>query len=300
MAINFNLDIQTEYIHDALWENQNIRFGILRLDQIHPFVSGNKWFKLCENIKAAEKAGKNTFLTFGGAFSNHLIATAAAANALGFNSIGFVRGFHANPQKSATLKACQDLGMELKTISRAEYNLKNEASFLANLKFQFPDAWIIPEGGNNEEGRLGVREIATYLPKNTNTVAVPIGSGTTFCGLRNSLSGQVNMLGFAGFKNGAYLFDEIKNNLGNPSAKWQFYDAYHFGGFAKHTPKLIEFINSFFNKFNIPLDFVYTGKMMFGLFDLLKEQQIPEGTHLIAIHTGGLQGNQSIQQFLDW
>lgn len=300
MAIDFNLNIQTEYIHDALWEDQNIQLGILRLDQIHPLVSGNKWFKLSENIKAAEKAGKNTLLTFGGAFSNHLIATAAAANALGYNSIAFVRGFHADPQSSATLKACQDLGMVLKTMSRADYNLKNDSGFLEKLKIQFPNAWIIPEGGNNEAGRLGIRAIASFLPQKIDSLAVPIGSGTTLSGLRNCLPNEVELLGFAGFKNGAYLFDEIQTMLNNPLANWQFNDAYHFGGFAKHTPELIEFMNSFYQSFNIPLDFVYTAKMMFGLFDLLKKKQIKEGTHLIAIHTGGLQGNHTIAPLLNW
>jgi len=300
MAIDLNLEIRVDYIHDPLWVDQNIRLGILRLDQIHPLISGNKWFKLKENIRAAQMSGRSRLLTFGGAFSNHLIATAAAVQALDMKSIGLVRGFHASTQQSATLESCVKLGMKLVFVSREAYRWKSNPEFLLELQQKYPDAWIIPEGGNNEEGRFGVREIVDYLPKDADIIALPIGSGTTFSGLRNCIHEHIRMFGFAGFKNGAYLVDEINKSLVNSQDNWDFYNVYHFGGFAKHKPELIGFVNSFYDTFKIPLDFVYTGKMMFGLFDLLKKHLVPENSHLIAIHTGGLQGNGILQDLLVW
>ena len=264
---------------------------MLRLDLIHPVISGNKWFKLKYNIEHALKNGYSSLLTFGGAYSNHLIATAAAAKESGLESIGIVRGHHAKENFTPTLLQCRSLGMQLHFISREAYKVKEKSGEWSS---QFPEACIIPEGGSNELGRKGAEEITSYITKSYTHVAVSVGSGTTFAGLRNALPETVALLGFAPMKKGAYLADELSPGKTN----WLLTDEYHFGGFGKWNEKLIAFMNTFYERHHIPLDIVYTSKMMYGLQAQLLERHFPDDAKILCIHTGGLQGNASISELL--
>ena len=289
--------IRIDYISHRTLQDRGITLGILRLDLVHPVVSGNKWFKLKENIHTALSQGYDTVLTFGGAWSNHLVATAAAAQAAGLKAIGMVRGLHADAATSATLQECRDLGMQLQPLSREDYNRKEDAVFLDSLYTQYGRSYIIPEGDNNAAGIQGSGAIAAYIPLDATLVALAIGTGTTFCGIRQRLAPQCSMLGFPVMKGGDYLLQELSARI--PQAgNWQLDSRYHFGGFARHQPGLIDFMNDFYEKYRIPLDFVYTAKMMGGLLDRILNGALPEHRHIIAIHTGGLQGNRSIKDRL--
>jgi 1-aminocyclopropane-1-carboxylate deaminase len=300
MGIDFQTEIKIDVLENEILKAQDIELSILRLDRIHPVVSGNKWFKLKYNIAEAVEKGYDSILTFGGAFSNHLIATAAAAKALGLSSIGIVRGFHAESNLSETLHACVNMGMQLHFISRADYSQKETDVFLNTVAQQFPKAFIIPEGGDNEKGRKGTAEIAALIPYSFTHVALPIGTGATFSGIRNALNKDVQMLGFTAMKGGNYLEDAIKQSLNNTLPNWKLITDYHFGGFAKHNQSLIDFMNAFHKNFNISLDMVYTSKMMSGIFDLIKSEKFPNGSKILCIHTGGLQGNHSIKDLLNY
>lgn len=300
MAIDLREQVQIDYLEDALLQQHRIRMGMLRLDLVHPLVSGNKWFKLKENIRAARVAGKDTLLSFGGAYSNHLHAMAAAAQAFQLKSTGIIRGFHGKDLPSETLQQCREMGMELVYVSREEYSKKADPSYLSGLQEQYPDAWLIPEGGNNEAGFSGAGTIAAYIPADATMVALPIGTGTTFCGIRQQLDKGIAMLGFPVMKGGDYLYAELSAQIDPGQDNWMLETAMHFGGFAKHTPELLHFMNRFYAIHRIPLDFVYTGKMIYGVEQMIRDGRIADGSHIICIHTGGLQGNRSVQAQLSY
>lgn len=294
MAIDFDENIKVDYLEDERLASRKIKLGILRLDKIHPEISGNKWFKLKENIKAAIELQHDSILTFGGAYSNHLAAASAAAHRFGLKSIGIVRGLHGDAQSSHTISFCRGKGMHIEFVSREVYQLKYDDAYLAALSAQYNQPYMIPEGGNNQAGRIGCMSIVPHIPQSATHVAISLGTGTTFCGVANALHNDVNLLGFPVMKGGNYLLEEVKPFINNPGLSYSLNDLYHFGGFAKNTPILIDFMNDFYLKHNIRLDFVYTAKMMYGVFDLIAKGYFPENTHLIAIHTGGLQGNLSL------
>lgn len=298
MAIDLPEKIRIDVIENDLLKEQRIELGILRLDQIHPVVSGNKWFKLKHNINAAIISDHKSILTFGGPYSNHLIATASAAKAFGLSSIGVVRGLHARENFTDTLLACEHMGMQLHFITREAYSQKEEETFLYHLQQEFNDCFIIPEGGNNAAGRKGTAEIAGLIPSSYTHVLLAIGTGATFAGIRNSLNPDTKMLGFTVLKGGDYLYNSIKEFLSQPMENWSLLTDYHFGGFAKSNDTLIEFMNNFYYQYQIPLDRVYTGKLLYGVMDMIMNQHFPDGSKLLCIHTGGLQGNQSIKDKL--
>lgn len=269
----------------------SIRLDLLRLDLVHPVISGNKWFKLKYNLQTAKELGYKKILTFGGAYSNHLIATAAAAHYFGLESIGIVRGFHAKENQTPTLQDCSAYGMQLEFVSKEEYAQKENTDWLGQLSRKHPETYIIPEGGNNAYGVKGCEEIVKHIPAGYTHIAVSLGSGATFTGLRNATDENIMMLGFVPMKNGAYLENEIHPSKGN----WRLTDAYHFGGFGKWNNELIVFMNVFYQSNKIPLDVVYTAKMLFGLQELIAQNYFPQNANILAIHTGGLQGNASIE-----
>ena len=267
---------------------------ILRLDAVHPVISGNKWYKLRYNIEQALLLGRTTLLTFGGTYSNHLIATAAAAKEVKLKSVGVVRGLHAKETLTPTLQACAAHEMELHFVSREEYQEKEQQDWLGKLPRQFPDSFIIPEGGNNEWGRKGVEEMAMQISTKYTHIAVSVGSGTTFSALRNALPETIKILGFVPMKKGNYLADKLQL----AKANWQLTDAYHFGGFGKWNDTLLEFMNQFYQQHKIPLDIVYTAKMFYGIQDLLEQNYFPENAKILCVHTGGLQGNATVKEQL--
>lgn len=263
---------------------------VKREDQNHRLVSGNKWWKLKYNLEEAKRLGHDTLLTFGGAFSNHIYATAAAANELGFKSIGIIRGEKILPLNS-TLSFAQRCGMQLHFISRAGYRNKTTSEFMEQLHTRFGNFYLIPEGGTNA---LAVRGCAEYAkekiaPLKCNYVCLPVGTGGTIAGLISGLTSATQIIGFPVLKNGSFLEGEIKSHLSySPFRNWHLQTDYHFGGYAKTTPALLDFIHEM-KKSNLPLDPVYTGKMIYGIFDLAQKGFFPSGSTVLAIHTGGLQ-----------
>ncbi len=276
------------------WHQTGHTIDMLRLDEVHPVVSGNKWYKLKENIKEALSNGLNGVLTFGGAYSNHLVATAAAAHAAQLMSVGIVRGLHAEHTSTETLKECMEYGMELLFVTRADYDRKEDEVYLQSLKKEYPELMIIPEGGANESGRLGVSQLAAQIPDKYTHICVSVGTGTTLVGITTAVAADVR--GYAPMKGGTYLSDSIKQ--WTSKRNWKLYDDYHFGGFGKSKGELVNFMNEFYRVTNIPLDVVYTAKMMYGIKDQLDNGGFPDKATILCIHTGGLQGNHTIRKKL--
>lgn len=267
----------------------SIRIQMLRLDEAHPVVSGNKWFKLKENITAAIVAGKNEIATFGGAYSNHLIAAAAAAQYNGLQSTGIVRG-EAEYAANTTLSACAAYGMKLVFVSRSDYRKKDGAGFLQHLLPASENYFIIPEGGCNNQGRQGAGEIAAWIPQPTTHVAIPAGTGTTLAGIM-SRSCDKEFLGFCATKEYEEQAAFITQWAVGTNGRLQMVGDNAFGGFGKWNSALITFIREFFSHTGIPLDVVYTGKMMYAMREHIRAGYFPAGADILCIHTGGLQGN---------
>ena len=276
-------------------QNINIQFPnhisltIKREDLIHPFVSGNKFRKLKYNLLKAKAENKETLLTFGGAFSNHIAAVAYAGKEQGFKTIGIIRGDELldKIQENPTLKFAQENGMQFEFVSREEYRLKSEKSFIEKLKDKFGDFYLVPEGGTNELAVKGCEEILTEEDSLFNYVCCAVGTGGTISGLINNALPNQKILGFPALK-GDFLNDEIRIFANKDN--WNLISDYHFGGYGKINLELIEFINSFFEETTVPLDPIYTGKMVFGVIDLISKNYFPAHSKILLIHTGGLQG----------
>lgn len=268
----------------------NIELFIKREDLLHPIISGNKFRKLKYNIQEAKRLGHSTLLTFGGAFSNHILAVAGAGAEFGFSTIGVIRGeeieykIHENP----TLIKAQELGMKFYFVSRSDYREKENTNFKEKLQTIFGSFYLIPEGGTNNLAIKGCEEILTKEDKEGfSHVVCAVGTGGTLSGLINSSNINQYIIGFSSLK-GSFLSDVIRNFVSNNN--WEINDEYHFGGYGKVSNELIDFLNSFYKQTSIPLDPVYTGKMVFGVLDKIKEGYFPENSKILIIHTGGLQG----------
>lgn len=272
--------------------NSKVRVLVKREDQNHPHVSGNKWWKLKHNLEAALAGGYNTVLTFGGAFSNHLYATAAAARELGLKSIGIVRGEEVEPL-NPTLAFARSQGMRLEFVSRDAYRQKNESEFIKQLQQRFANFYLMPEGGTNPLAVKGCEELGKWLSREAmfDVITLPVGTGGTLAGLVNSLPGK-SVLGFSSLKSGSFLKEEVRKYLSRDATDWAIVEDFHFGGYGKITEELKSFIVHFEKEHGIPLDPVYTGKMMFGLVQMIKGGKFADGTTILALHTGGLQGRK--------
>jgi len=293
MAINF----QPPYIQtlDISIENLPIQsIDVLRLDAIHPVVSGNKWYKLKGHIDYIKTHRLEGFVTFGGAFSNHLRAAAYAAKAYGIKAHAIIRGEEFAHQPNATLAACMAENMTLEYVSRSSYKHKADAEYLASLQARFPNSLIIPEGGNSPLGLLGFEALRTIIADKYTHVAVSVGSGTTFLALRQIMPASQQLIGFVPMKNGRYLSNEFQLEATN----WTLIDDYHFGGFGKKNEILLTFMHNFYQQYNIPLDVVYTAKMFYGLVAEIQQDRFSFGDKILVIHTGGLQGNSSLNSQL--
>ncbi len=258
---------------------------ILRLDQIHEKISGNKWFKLKYNLLEAKKRSAQSILSFGGAYSNHLHALAYAGKLFNIRTIGIVRGEEiSNP----TLLDCKQWGMELHFISRSDYRKKTEESFLEKLQEKYPQAYFIPEGGDNALGQKGCEEIISpHISTTYNVLCCSIGTGTTISGLGKSFTQEI--WGFAPFKNAHSLKDKLTTSL----PRLRYIDDFHFGGFGKSPKELLEFAQSFSTLHKIELDKIYTAKLFFGLTTILNQNALTLHKKILVVHTGGLQGNRS-------
>ncbi|KJD32610.1 1-aminocyclopropane-1-carboxylate deaminase [Tamlana nanhaiensis] len=270
-------------------ENFGVELYVKREDRIHPFISGNKYRKLKYNLQEAGRLEYKTLLTFGGAYSNHIAAVAAAGKAFGFNTIGVVRGeeLQSKINENVTLRFAQNEGMQFKFVSREAYRDKTSESFLNDLKNEFGSFYTIPEGGTNTFAVKGCEEILSEEDKTFDVICCAVGTGGTISGLINASYGNQQILGFPALK-GDFLKEDISKFVAK--GNWKLITDYHFGGYAKINQALIGFINSFKIENDIPLDPVYTGKMMYGIYNLIENGYFSKGSKILAIHTGGLQG----------
>jgi len=283
---------------------KRVSLYIKREDLLHPFISGNKFRKLKYNLIAATEAGHDTVLTFGGAYSNHIAATAYAGNEKGLRTIGIIRGeelakiypgtgmvWETNP----TLKFAHENGMEFKFVTREVYRNKTNTAFLAALTAEFGSHYLLPEGGTNLAAVHGCEEILTAGDAQFNFICSSVGTGGTLAGISNSIQEKQVVLGFPALR-GDFLKQDIRKFAINEN--WKLVSDYDFGGYAKMTKELILFINNFKAETGIPLDPVYTGKMFFGILDMVRKNQFKLGTSILAIHSGGLQGVAGMNQKL--
>lgn len=280
------------------FKNPNqVSLFIKREDLLHPEISGNKYRKLKYNLERAQQENHHTLLTFGGAFSNHLLATAAAGKEYGFRTIGLVRGeeLAVTSALNPTLKKAQDYGMQLHFVDRNTYRNKNQPDFINSLSATWGNFYLLPEGGTNEWAVKGCEEILTPQDTIFDYICVSVGTGGTLAGIANSASKHQQVLGFSALK-GDFLKTEISR--WTKHTNWQLTDAYALGGYAKTTDQLIAFMNYFKEKTDIPLDPIYTGKMMFGLVDLIQQGKFPKNSRILAVHTGGLQGIEGMNRKL--
>lgn len=268
-----------------------------REDLLHPDIPGNKYRKLKYNILEAANLGYDTLLTFGGAYSNHIAATAAAGKLFGMKTIGVIRGeeLESGISENSTLSQARECGMRFHFVSREAYRKKAESGFIASLQEKFGRFFLIPEGGTNTNAVKGCEEILTGEDTFFDYICVSVGTGGTISGIINASGENQKVIGFSALK-GDFLQQEIavytvKNN-------WEITDAFCFGGYAKADEELIRFINEFRQQCGIPLDSVYTGKMMYGIRTMLREGVFPKKSRILAVHTGGLQGISGMNKIL--
>lgn len=269
--------------------NTTNRLFIKREDLIHPFISGNKFRKLKYNLEQAKQENQTTLLTFGGAFSNHIAATAYAGKINNFKTIGVIRGeeLETKISENPTLLFAQNCGMKFEFVSRTAYRVKDTEEFILTIREKFGNFYLIPEGGTNELAIKGCEEILNKEDQLYDFVCCSIGTGGTISGLINSAFEHQKILGFPSLK-GDFLQKDIRKFA--KKENWQLINDYHFGGYGKITIELIDFINQFYKKNTIPLDPIYTGKLVFGVIDLINQNFFPENAKILLIHTGGIQG----------
>jgi 1-aminocyclopropane-1-carboxylate deaminase len=283
-------DVYIQQIDDEFLKNMRVQLNILRLDKIHPVVSGNKWFKLKYYLQAAIEKSYTTIATFGGAFSNHVLATAYACNKQNINSIGFIRGEKPKTY-SQTLLDAQTLNMHLEFITRKDFTNKQDI-IAANA-----DVFFIPEGGYGNTGAKGAAEILQLVPDPStyNYIVCAVGTGTMLAGIANKSLQHQQCIGISVMKNNFSLETEMLSLI-NDEAKnrVRLIHDFHFGGYAKHTSQLIDFMNRMFTTHHLPLDFVYTAKALYGVYQLAEKKYFAQNSSILFIHSGGLQGNRSL------
>lgn len=294
-------------IKNKLTLRHQIRLWIKRDDLLHPHVSGNKWRKMKYNLIDAQQKKTKTLLTFGGAFSNHIAATAAAGQLNNISTIGIIRGEQILPL-NPTLAYAKACGMHFYFVDRSTYRQKEKSDLIHKLIKQYDNTFILPEGGTNHLAIKGseeiIKELVSQIPNFPTHITSAVGTGGTISGMITGLhqlkpDNGTRIIGFSALK-GNFLQGEVEALLKNYSAQvytnWQIQNDYHFGGYAKFKPELIQFINKFKAEHAIPLDPIYTGKMMFGIFDMIQKGEFPAGSRIVAIHTGGLQGIAGFNQ----
>ncbi|MEO8398357.1 MAG: pyridoxal-phosphate dependent enzyme [Ignavibacteriaceae bacterium] len=288
-------------IEDELLYKKGINLFIKREDLIHPEINGNKWHKLKYNFMEAKKKKLKKLLTFGGAYSNHIYSTAAAGNLFELETIGIIRG-EENLPLNPTLKFALEKGMTLQYIDRNSYRNKYYENFILKLKEKFGDFYFLPEGGTNSLAVKGCAEIINRIEIPFNYICVPCGTGGTLAGLISGLNGKNFALGFSALKN-KYINNEVEKFLldfsGKKFTNWRINFDYHFGAYAKFDLKLKNFLIDFYKNHKIKLEPIYTGKMMFGIYDLVEKDFFKKEETIIAVHTGGLQGLEGFKSLKD-
>jgi len=286
-----------QFLTDCLLKKKKITLAVKREDLLHEHISGNKFRKLYYNILTAREKGYTSLLTFGGAYSNHIAATAAAGKEYNFKTIGVIRGDELGENLSKTLKENPTLafahqqGMKFHFVSRSVYRQKKNPDFIRNLFQIFGNFYLVPEGGTNELAIKGTEEILTPEDTQFDFICCAVGTGGTIAGIINTSYSHQKIIGFPALKEN-FLHKNIQKYVHKDN--WDLIRDYHFGGFAKVNQALIDFINMVNTLHNLPLDPIYTGKMMFGIIDLIKKDFFPEGSKILAIHTGGLQGREGM------
>ncbi len=284
---------KNQSIAHSILDSAQVVLDVKREDQIHAFVSGNKFRKLKYNLTEAKALGYDTILTFGGAYSNHIAATAAAGKIVGLKTIGIIRGeelgkdFDKTISENHTLRFAHEQDMDLHFVTRETYRNKTTLVFLDELRAKFGSFYLVPEGGTNDLAIKGCEEILTAQDLEYDVVCCAVGTGGTISGIINSSLPHQKIIGFPALK-GDFLNKEIAKYT--TQKNWELILDYHFGGYGKINQELIEFINVFKEQQQIALDPVYTAKMLFGIFDRIQKGIFPKNTRILAVHTGGLQG----------
>lgn len=278
-------------IDDPLLAQYQIELWMKRDDLLHRVISGNKWRKLKYSLDHALSTGADTIISMGGAYSNHLHALAFAAKVVGLKTLGFIRGEQPGTL-TPTLSDMQNWGMELRFVSSSDYRRLRQYKGCYDLPGLKPQQYWLPEGGAQALALKGVAELVSEIDVGYDVICAPCGTGTTLAGIIDAVPDQVSVMGFAALKNAGFLQADIESLLPRPCTNWQINLDYHFGGFAKITTELMAFIADFEFKTGIPVEPVYTGKMMFALYDLLAKRFFKPGQRIIAVHTGGLQGKR--------
>ena len=277
---------------DPLLDEYQIELWIKRDDLLHPIISGNKWRKLKYSLDHALSLGSDTLISMGGTYSNHLHALAYAGKILGLKTKAFIRGEQPTTL-TTTLIDIQNWGMELSFVSRSDYKLLRQYKNCHDLPALKRSQYWVPEGGAQILALKGVAELINEIDITYNILCVPCGTGATLAGIINAAPEKASIWGFAALKNAAFLESDVASLLPKISSdNWKVNLDYHFGGFAKKSTELLDFIKNFEDKTGIPLESVYTGKMLFGIYDLITKHTFKPGQRIIAIHTGGLQGKR--------
>jgi 1-aminocyclopropane-1-carboxylate deaminase len=278
-------ELQSRFLTD-----HKIKVYVKRDDLNHPTIMGNKWRKLKYNLQYALDNDFDTLLTYGGAYSNHILASAAAAKLCGLKSVGIIRGDELHPDSNITLQSARNLGMNLEFVTREDFRLmKNELVFPSTINGK---VYVLPEGGTNELAIEGCRELIFELSNPYDIYCTAMGTGGTFSGLLKGLSGSGMLMGFSALR-GKWIIPEAIKMLNKNRIVFNNYQIYqddHFGGYGKYSERLLDFIKGFYQDYNILLDPVYTGKMFFSVWEMIKNAQIATGSRILLIHTGGLQG----------
>jgi 1-aminocyclopropane-1-carboxylate deaminase/D-cysteine desulfhydrase-like pyridoxal-dependent ACC family enzyme len=277
-------------VHDPLFDERKLNVYVLRDDLIHPFISGNKWRKLKYNLEEFRKSGKKYLVTFGGAYSNHVVATAAAGKEYGIHTIGIIRGPELNPDSNPALQFANRCGMKLVFVSREDYkryrNNIFEIKFIPEFQTTISELFILPEGGANEFAVKGCKEITEDIPVNFDYVCCACGTGTTLAGIASSLTVTQTAIGIAVLKGAGFLNETIQQI--SKKKNYRIFHDYHFDGYAKTTDELNRFCQAFSQNSGIPVEPVYTGKLFYGIYDLIRNNFFAEGKTIVLVHTGGV------------
>jgi len=285
-------------VADTTLRQKRVELWLKRDDLIHPIISGNKWRKLKYIFDHAMESGCDTLVSMGGVYSNHLHALAYLGKKLGVQTVAYIRGEQPK-ELTPTLADLIAWGMRLRFVSRAEYRALRQYKGWQDLPGIQPNHYWLPEGGAQERAFAGVAEMVREIAIPLDCLCLACGTGATLAGAIGAVSGQTAVLGFAVFKHAEFLSEDIGRWVGPGKKNWHINHDYHFGGFAKITPELMAFIEHFQAQARIPLEPVYTGKMLYGLFDLIKKDYFSPGQRIIAVHTGGLQGNRGFSHHQD-
>ena len=285
-----------QQLHETLFSRHQLEVYVYRLDLLPPHFSGNKWFKLKYNLERAQQLKKKSLLSFGGAYSNHIYELASIGKKYGLNTIGIIRGEFTTPL-NPILSFAKKCGMRLVYVDRATYREKHSPEFIQSLRKEFGNFYLIPEGGSNAWAVKGCKEIVSHLSLPYDYICTPCGTAGTLAGLVAGVPATKEVLGFAVLKNGAFLKDQTLSLLHAYEKTFQttllhknftLCLDYHLGGYAKKPQELLSFIENFIQKHHIPIEWIYTGKMLYGIYDLIQKGFFKPYSKIVALHTGGL------------